>query len=95
MTHYEVLSRGNRFFHKKLEISFLIPQDYIVENLPESVLVSHSEGHAIRFDSTDLGRDETLRNYFESGWINGLISQSIRQKNYQWITSNDGLCKIR
>ena len=86
--------RGNRFFHKKLEISFLIPQDYIVENLPESVLVSHSEGHAIRFDSTDLGRDETLRNYFDSGWINGLIPQSIRQKTINGLPAMSASAKV-
>ena len=86
--------RGNRFFHKELGISFQVPQDYITENLPDSVLASHPEGFAIRFDSTDLGRDETLDEYFNSGWINGLIQQSIRRKTINGLPAMNASAKV-
>ena len=86
--------RGNRFFHKELGISFQVPQDYITENLPDSVLASHPEGYAIRFDSTDLDRDETLDEYFNSGWINGLIQQSIRRKTINGLPAMNASAKV-
>ena len=86
--------RGNRFFHKELGISFQVPQGYIIENLPDSVFASHPEGYAIRFDTTDLGRDESLDEYLNSGWINGLIPQSIRQKTINGLPAMSASAKV-
>ncbi|MFC6654281.1 M48 family metalloprotease [Roseibium salinum] len=71
--------RGRSFLHKALGISFTVPSGYILENSPEAVLASNGEGTAIRFDGADISGYSDLVDYMTSGWINGLLPQSVRQ----------------
>ena len=71
--------RGRTFLHKSLGIGFSVPTGYIMENSPEAVLASNSAGTAMRFDGANLSNFEDLKDYMNSGWINGLLPQSVRE----------------
>jgi predicted Zn-dependent protease len=71
--------RGRSFLHKALGIGYTVPAGYILENTPEAVLASNGEGTAIRFDGADVSSYSSLRDYMNSGWINGLLPESVRE----------------
>jgi len=71
--------RGRSFLHKALGIAFTVPRGYSLENSPEAVLASNGDGTAMRFDGADLSAYPNLADYMSSGWINGLLPQSIRE----------------
>jgi predicted Zn-dependent protease len=71
--------RGRSFLHKALGISFTVPQGFVLENSPEAVLASNSSGTALRFDGADLTDFASLSAYMTSGWINGLVRDSVRE----------------
>lgn len=71
--------RGRTFLHKSLGIGFSVPSGYIMENSPEAVLASNAAGNAMRFDGANLSNFEDLKDYMNSGWINGLLPQSVRE----------------
>ncbi|MEP4768869.1 MAG: M48 family metalloprotease [Roseibium sp.] len=71
--------RGRSFLHKALGIGFTVPSGYILENSPEAVLASNGAGTAIRFDGADVSAYSSLAEYMTSGWINGLLPQSVRE----------------
>ncbi len=71
--------RGRSFLHKALGIGFTVPSGYILENSPEAVLASNGGGTAIRFDGADVSSYSSLVDYMNSGWINGLLPESVRQ----------------
>jgi predicted Zn-dependent protease len=77
--------RGREFLHPRLAIGFSVPEGFRLENTKEAVLAASGEDTAMRFDgvSTDGGLAPT--EYLASGWINGLIEDSIRA------TTVDGL----
>ncbi|TYC52495.1 M48 family metalloprotease [Rhodobacterales bacterium] len=70
--------RGRSFLHKALGIGFTVPSGYILENSPEAVLASNADGTAIRFDGADISGYSSLVDYMKSGWINGLLAESVR-----------------
>ena len=72
--------RGRSFLHKALGISFTAPPGYVLENSPEAVLASNPNGTALRFDGADLTDSPSLTAYMTSGWINGLIRDSVREE---------------
>lgn len=70
--------RGRAFLHKALGIGFTVPTGYILENSPEAVLASDGNGTAMRFDGADVSNFDTLTAYMNSGWINGLLPETVR-----------------
>lgn len=70
--------RGRSFLHKGLGISFSVPSQFALENSPEAVLASDGKGTAMRFDGADLTEFNSLDEYMRSGWVNGLIDNSVR-----------------
>ncbi|MTI16861.1 metalloprotease [Rhodobacteraceae bacterium RKSG542] len=70
--------RSRSFLHKGLGISFSVPKGFVLENSADAVLASNGKGTAMRFDGADLSGHETLEGYLNSGWINGLIQNSVR-----------------
>ncbi|MBB4305659.1 putative Zn-dependent protease [Rhodobium orientis] len=70
--------RGRSFLHAGLGIAFTVPGDFTLENSKEAVLASNGSGTALRFDGTNVPASMSLADYLRSGWINGLISESVR-----------------
>ncbi len=69
--------RGRSFLHKALGIQFTVPVGYTLENTTKAVLATDAQGMAMRFDGVSLAPDVSLTSYLASGWINGLVGDSI------------------
>ncbi len=69
--------RGRSFLHKGLGIQFTVPTGYTLENTTKAVLATDTQGMAMRFDGVSLTPDTSLAAYLGSGWINGLVADSI------------------
>ena len=73
--------RGNRFSHGKLNITFSVPQTFDLINRANAVLGSGPGETAIRFDAVAAGGKNDPAGYLASGWVNGLVENSIRAQN--------------
>ncbi len=69
--------RGRVFLHKALGIEFTVPQGYTLENTSKAVLATDTAGTAMRFDGVAVAPDTALKDYLNSGWINGLDAGSV------------------
>lgn len=70
--------RGTLFAHSVLGISFRVPEGFTLDNTPKAVLASDGGRIAMRFDGVDVPAGNSLTDYLHSGWVNGLIEDSIR-----------------
>ncbi|MHA1190234.1 MAG: M48 family metalloprotease [Alphaproteobacteria bacterium] len=70
--------RGRRFLHPRLAIGFEVPAGYRLENTRDAVLAAAGRETAMRFDGVTAPAGQTPEAYLASGWVNGLITQSIR-----------------
>ncbi|WP_417692005.1 M48 family metalloprotease [Roseibium sp.] len=82
--------RGRDFLHKALGISFSVPRGYILENSSEAVLASDGEGTAMRFDGADVSNYDSLSDYMTSGWINGLLPETVRATTFNGLPGVTG-----
>lgn len=70
--------RGNAFLHRELGIGFQVPQGFLLDNTPRAVLASDGGNIAMRFDGVDIPPGMSLQDYLRSGWVNGLVDDSVR-----------------
>ncbi|ORE92372.1 M48 family metalloprotease [Acuticoccus yangtzensis] len=70
--------RGREFAHVDLGIAFTVPEGYVLKNTSQAVLATDGEHTAIRFDALGLPENESLISYLKSGWIKGLVEDSVR-----------------
>lgn len=70
--------RGREFAHVELGIAFTVPDRYVLKNTSAAVLATDGEHTAIRFDTVAVPDDQTLPDYLRSGWVKGLVADSIR-----------------
>ncbi len=70
--------RGREFAHSELGIAFTVPQGYVLKNTSAAVLATDGQHTAIRFDAVSVPQDEDLGDYLRSGWVKGLITDSVR-----------------
>ena len=70
--------RGRSFLHKALGIQFNVPLGYALENSSVAVHATDAQGTAMRFDGVAIPETTSLADYLASGWINGLVRDSIR-----------------
>lgn len=73
--------RGTSFQHSVLGIAFTVPQGFTLDNTPRAVLASDGGRIAMRFDGIDVPGAMSLPDYLRSGWVKGLIEDSIRTTN--------------
>lgn len=70
--------RGRRFIHPRLGFSFTAPDDFALENSSQAVVgIAHAGSQALRLDHIKLNADQSLDGYLASGWVDGLIPNSI------------------
>lgn len=79
-TAEEGFVRGQVFAHSGLKIRFVAPQGFRIENQVRAVLVSGPNDIATRFDATVLSARMGLIEYLKSGWITGLVEETIREE---------------
>jgi predicted Zn-dependent protease len=74
----EGLIKGRVFIHPRLGFSFIAPEDFSLDNSSHAVVgIGHDGREVLRLDSIKLSADQTLESYLASGWIDGLIANSI------------------
>ncbi len=71
--------RERSFLHRGLGIAFTVPAGYMLENTKQAVLATDGSGTALRFDGTNVPASMNLADYLRSGWVNGLIADSVRE----------------
>ncbi|MEX0627219.1 MAG: M48 family metalloprotease [Cucumibacter sp.] len=71
---------GNRFVHKQLELTFIVPQRYALTDTDDAVVATSPDGAAMRFDGAEVPPEMGLENYLNSGWIAGLVAGSVRSE---------------
>lgn len=69
---------GRSFLHAELGIAFTAPAGFLLENTARAVLGTDGGTMAMRFDAVELSQDVSLDSYLSSGWVKGLIPDSLR-----------------
>ena len=71
--------RGQTFLHGNLGIRFDVPEGFVIDNKVEAVLATGPGEMAIRFDGVADPKQTTLANYLTSGWVAGLVPETVRE----------------
>ena len=91
-------TRGRRFTYPRLGFTFLVPEDFTIDNSAQSVLaVKEGATQAMRFDVVSVPAEQTLGAYLTSGWMDNVDPASVQDltiggfpattataKNEQW-----------
>ncbi|MBL4726907.1 MAG: M48 family metalloprotease [Rhizobiaceae bacterium] len=83
--------RGQVFTHAGLGISFRAPKGFTIHNQPHAVTLTGPSDVATRFDAAVLSPTKSLTKYLKSGWINGLINETIREETLNGLPSATAL----
>ena len=89
-TAEEGFVRNQRFSHSGLGITFEVPNDFGIENQTKAVIISGQNDMAIRFDATIIDKKTSLKEYLNSGWVNGLDPSSIETNIVNGLKSASG-----
>jgi predicted Zn-dependent protease len=72
------LVRGRQFIHPRLGFTFMVPTGFIVDNSAQSVLGSKGGGNEVlRLDVVKGPADQSLIEFLNSGWIEGIRDGSV------------------
>lgn len=85
--------RGSRFSHSGLGISFDAPKGFVIDNQSKAVLISGPNDIATRFDAAIVPERTSLSNYLKSGWITGLVQETIREERINGLSSATALAR--
>ncbi len=85
--------RGQSFSHAGLGITFEAPKGFTIDNHAKAVLVSGPDDIATRFDATVVSSRTGLVEYLKSGWITGLVNETIREKSINGFESATAIAR--
>ena len=69
--------RGRRFLHPKLGFSFQAPENFTLDNTAQAVIgVREGGSQAMRFDVVRVPAEQSLGDYLNSGWMEGVDKSS-------------------
>jgi predicted Zn-dependent protease len=69
--------RGRRFLHPKLGFTFAAPENFTLDNTAQAVIgVREGGAQAMRFDVVRVPAEQTLADYLNSGWMEGVDKAS-------------------
>jgi len=69
--------RGRRFLHPKLGFTFQAPENFALDNTAQAVIgVREGSSQAMRFDVVRVPSEQSLGDYLNSGWIEGVDKAS-------------------
>lgn len=72
--------RDRKFTHPRLRFTFSAPEGFLLENSNEAVFgVRQNDNEALRLDSVNNPKFESLEAYVGSGWVDGLLQSSVRK----------------
>jgi predicted Zn-dependent protease len=70
--------RGRRFLHPKLGFSFTAPETFTLDNTAQAVIGVREGGtQAMRFDVVRVPAEQSLGEYLNSGWMEGVDKASV------------------
>jgi predicted Zn-dependent protease len=70
--------RGRRFLHPKLGFSFTAPETFTLDNTAQAVIGVREGGtQAMRFDVVRVPAEQSLGEYLNSGWMEGVDKSSV------------------
>src|SRR5437016_8989874 len=70
--------RGRRFLHPKLGFTFQAPETFTLDNPAQAVIgVREGGAQAMRFDVVRVPAEQTLGDYLNSGWMDGVDKASV------------------
>jgi predicted Zn-dependent protease len=69
--------RGRRFLHPKLGFTFTAPENFTLDNTAQAVIgVREGGAQAMRFDVVRVPAEQSLGEYLNSGWMEGVDKAS-------------------
>lgn len=69
--------RGRRFLHPKLGFTFAAPDNFTLDNTAQAVIgVREGGSQAMRFDVVRVPAEQSLGDYLNSGWMEGVDKSS-------------------
>jgi predicted Zn-dependent protease len=72
--------RGRRFLHPKLRFTFTAPENFTLDNTAQAVIgVREGGSQAMRFDVVRVPAEQTLGDYLNSGWMEGVDKSSTEE----------------
>jgi predicted Zn-dependent protease len=72
--------RGRRFLHPKLGFTFAAPDTFTLDNTAQAVIGVREGGtQAMRFDVVRVPAEQTLGDYLNSGWMEGVDKSSVEE----------------
>jgi predicted Zn-dependent protease len=72
--------RGRRFLHPKLGFTFTAPENFTLDNTAQAVIgVREGGAQAMRFDVVRVPPEQTLGDYLNSGWMEGVDKSSTEE----------------
>jgi len=72
--------RGRRFLHPKLGFTFQAPESFTLDNTAQAVIGVREGGtQAMRFDVVRVPPEQTLGDYLNSGWMEGVDKTSTEE----------------
>ncbi len=72
--------RGRRFLHPKLGFTFQAPEAFALDNTAQAVIgVREGGNQAMRFDVVRVTGEQTLGEYLNSGWMEGVDKSSTEE----------------
>ena len=76
--------RGRRFLHPKLGFTFQAPDNFTLDNTAQAVIgVREGGAQAMRFDVVRVPGEQTLGDYLNSGWMEGVDKSSTEESDHQ------------
>lgn len=92
-TAEEGFVRGQSFSHAGLGIRFEAPSGFTIDNQSKAVLISGPNDIATRFDATVVSKRTGLSDYLKSGWITGLVNETIREQSINGFESATAIAR--
>jgi predicted Zn-dependent protease len=72
--------RGRRFLHPKLGFTFTAPENFSLDNTAQAVIGVREGGtQAMRFDVVRVPAEQSLGEYLNSGWMDGVDKSSTEE----------------
>jgi predicted Zn-dependent protease len=84
---------GQRFIQPSLKFTFTVPKGYNLQISNGAVVGVAGDGEAVRFDSAQVPTTMALADYLRSGWIAGLVPNSVQNRSINGFDTASGIAK--
>lgn len=81
---------GQRYIHPQLRLTFTAPRGYSLQISNAAVVAVAGDGAALRFDSAAVPANTSLSDYLRSGWIAGLLPETVTTRTVNGIETATG-----